>query len=102
MSSFDGEIPSYDFDADAKAIASRKADEIEREADLRYVMAHERGRRFVYAHLEWCGMFRSSFAEGTREDTDFREGTRNSALRLFAELRQTLPELTKRMLEENL
>jgi hypothetical protein len=77
-----------------RAIALQLAD------DLRLVMSQQGGRRFVWRYLDRAGLWRSSFT-GDREGTDFREGMRNVALMLWADLQKACPEYLLRMQEEN-
>lgn len=70
------------------------------EDDVRLIMSHQSGRRFVWRYLDRVGMWRSSFT-GDRQGTDFREGMRNAALMLWADLQKACPELLLRMQEEN-
>lgn len=61
---------------------NRKATEKD---DLIWLMEQVRGRRVLWSILEEAGLFRSSFT-GTTNETFFREGERNVALKLQAKL----------------
>ncbi len=69
------------------------------EDNLRITMSSFGGRQLIYTLLERDGLWRSSFT-GDRQGTDFREGMRNSALMLWADLKQACPDLMLRMQEE--
>lgn len=67
--------------------------------DLKFVMGHKQGRRFVWRQLHSYGVFRSSFS------TDpvvmaFNEGGRNHGLKLIAEIHQHCPERYAEMMKE--
>lgn len=87
---------------DARAAAAEKARllMLEFDEDLRTVMASPQGRRFIWRLIDRAGMWRSSWTE-RREGTDFREGERNTALRLWADLQRACPESLLRMQKEN-
>lgn len=74
--------------------------QLQLEDDIRLIMSHPSGRRFVWRYLDRAGMWRSSFT-GDRQGTDFREGMRNVALMLWADLQKACPELLRQMQEEN-
>lgn len=74
--------------------------QLENDEDLRVIMGTQHGRRWMWRHLDRCGMWRASFVEN-REGTDFREGERNTALRLWADLQRACPETLLRMQKEN-
>lgn len=59
------------------------------------------GRLFMWDLLTAAGLWRSSYLGGDREDTFFREGERNVALRIMAQLREHCPTLALKMQEEN-
>lgn len=96
------------FDLDRQQEAKAQADDaarLQRQIevdDLKFVMGHRQGRRFVWRQLESYGVFRSSFS------TDpvvmaFNEGGRNLGLKLIAEIHQHCPdryaEMTKEQIE---
>jgi hypothetical protein len=58
------------------------------------------GRRLIWDLLIAAGFWRSSYAT-KREDTDFREGERNVALRVWANVMRACPALAHKMQEEN-
>jgi len=71
-------------EAQAKRLReNRRATERE---DLIWLMERAQGRRVLWSILEDAGLLRSSFA-GTTNETFFREGERNVALKLQAKLR---------------
>lgn len=91
------------FDADEQRASIKEKQrefQLQIEDDLRLIMGHQGGRRFVWRYLDKMGMWRSSFT-GDRQGTDFREGMRNVALMLWADLQKACPELLLRMQEEN-
>lgn len=66
----------------------KRKDEIRRERemnDLRFVMGHEQGRRFVWRLLTITGITRSSF-ETNALSMAMKEGQRNVGLTLTAEI----------------
>jgi len=70
--------------------------------DVKIVMSTENGRRFLWRHLVESGIYVCSYTPGQQSDhTAFREGQRNSGLRLMEELQQASPELFLTMMEEN-
>lgn len=90
-----------DGDAQRESLTELLADIQRRnDNDLLIVMSAEPGRRFVWNLIDRGGMWRPSFVEN-REGTDFREGERNTALRLWADLQRVCPELLLRMQKEN-
>lgn len=93
--------PIFSADETRETLAEKqRAIQLEFDDDLRLVMGHERGRRFMWRQLDRAGMWRSSFVED-RNGTDFREGMRNTALMLWSDLQRACPQLMLRMQEEN-
>lgn len=91
----------FQADEDRHALAEKQRElQLQLEDDIRLVMSHQSGRRFVWRYLDRAGMWRSSFT-GDRQGTDFREGMRNVALMLWADLQKACPELLRTMQEEN-
>lgn len=94
----------FDIDSALQAEEDRavlaKFEEAQKEADLSAVLETPAGRRVLWSILAAGGLFRSSYAD-RREDTYFREGERNLALRLWANCQSANRELALRMLEEN-
>lgn len=64
--------------------------EDQKENDLRYVLASDQGKRFIWGLLEACGIFKSSFTGSS--ETYFLEGQRNIGLKLLADVMKTDPE----------
>lgn len=93
--------PIFQADEARHALTEKQREyQLQTEDDLRLVMSQQGGRRFVWRYLDRMGMWRSSFT-GDRQGTDFREGMRNIALMLWADLIKACPELLLRMQEEN-
>lgn len=68
--------------------------------DLRFVMASDKGRRFVHGLIEFCGPFRSAFStNGSQEN--FNLGQQNVGLKLFADIEAACPEKYLVMMEES-
>jgi hypothetical protein len=84
----------------ARAEAKRLREQYENQLDTDYlnVMQTEAGRRIVWDVI--APIWRISFT-ATRNDTDFREGERNVALRVWARLLRVTPKLAHKLLEEN-
>lgn len=92
------------FDAgDATAVAARAerlaARQERRAAGLRYVLAERRGRDWLWALLEDCRIFESSFTGDPT--TFFHEGTRNVGLKLLTAIAETAPEALVTLMTEN-
>lgn len=83
-----------------QADTARRAKTNQQADDLRFVMSHVSGRRFVWELLDFAGMWRPSFT-ADRLSTDFNEGSRNVALMLWGKLQHECPEQLLRMQEEN-
>jgi len=82
----------------AEYIVRMKRDAAQREKDFVSVLSTFEGRRLIWSLC--APIWRISYT-GTRGDTDFREGERNVALRIWAELLQHCPTLAHKMQEEN-
>lgn len=67
--------------------------------DLRWLMGHKQGRRFVTRLLDKAGVYRTSFTGNS--ETFFREGMRNLGLFVLGEVMEVTPENFAKMLEEN-
>lgn len=93
------------FDIPAQEIAREEAARIRKhlskqnDDDLREIMNTYLGRRWIYQLLDFAGMWRTSYT-GNREDTFFREGSRNVALRVWDQLERVCPTLAHKMCEE--
>lgn len=77
---------------------------LEREArqiveDLRWLMGHKPGRRFVRRLLERTGVYRTSF-NTSGSVMAFNEGQRNVGLGLVAEIQEHAPDSFLLMLKE--
>lgn len=71
-------------------------------SDVKVVMSTEAGRRFLFRQLVSAGIYVCSYHAGqSSEHTAFKEGNRNSGLRLMSELQQASPGLFIKMQEEN-
>jgi hypothetical protein len=66
--------------------------------DLKWLMAHKQGRRFVQRLLEKAGVYRTSFTGNS--ETFFREGMRNIGLFVLSEVMEVTPEQFALMLKE--
>lgn len=96
---------SVDETMDIEAIEARRIEaakqraqyENQLDADYTWLMQSHHGRRMFWDLL--APMWRSSYT-GSREDTDFREGERNVALRVWARLTRACPALAHKMFEE--
>lgn len=85
------------FDLDDEALPSPIAEErelrrLEDETDLKWLLDHPRGRRFMRRHLERTGVFRTSFS-GDALSTAFREGERNIGLMLLHSIATAAPAM---------
>lgn len=71
------------------------------EADLKWLMADPRGRRFARRLLSWAGVWRLSFASD-QATTAFNEGQRNIGLKLMDSINAISPSrLADVMAEED-
>lgn len=66
--------------------------------DLKWLMGHKQGRRFVTRLLDKAGVYRTSFTGNS--ETFFREGQRNLGLFVLMEVMEVAPEQFAKMLEE--
>lgn len=76
----------------AKLLAQQQAED-----DMRWLMADERGRRLVW---EWLGGLFHTTHTGEALSSAFREGERNAALKLHAQVMTHAPAQFVRMLAE--
>lgn len=83
---------------DRASLRARMAAEQARN-DLQSVMGSEAGRRFMWALLGDCGMYRASF-NNSGSITAFNEGQRDIGLRLVARITQECPEQYLAMQDE--
>ena len=72
----------------------------QREADFRWLLEQQQGRRFLWRLFQQCGVDRPSHTGNS--ETFYREGQRSVALNLAAEAKALAPDSYKRMLIENL
>ena len=66
--------------------------------DIRWLMGHKQGRRFVMRLLEKAGIYRTSFTGNS--ETFFREGMRNLGLFVLSEVMEVTPDQFALMLKE--
>ena len=67
-----------------------KLNEDQKHNDLKWILATEQGRRFVWRLLETTGIFKSSFTGSS--ETYFLEGQRNVGLKLLADVMECEPQ----------
>ena len=95
-------LDTFDLDAQEArreaAVEQQKQAAVQLETDFINVMNTRAGRNVIWSLLG--PMWRSSYTE-SRDDTYFREGERNVALRVWAQLQAACPTLAHKMLEEN-
>ena len=102
----DGHDPLVDT-SDATQVAARartlKQREKQAKADFKFIMSDARGRRHVWALLERCGVYRSSYVrgEGTLAGMSFAEGERNIGLELLDRCLREVPDGYSIMVKEN-
>lgn len=70
----------------------------ESDDSLRVVLQTKEGRRYLYELLDFCGMHRGSFTGNS--ETFYREGMRNVALKIFADVGRVDPEAYLKMIQE--
>jgi hypothetical protein len=85
----------------AREAAQKKREREENQLDTDYlnVLQTNAGQRLFIDLIK--PLWRSSYS-GAREDTDFREGERNVALRVWARLARVAPTLAPKIIEEAL
>lgn len=86
--------------AKAEEKAQKRVAQLKKEADFKWLMSDERGRRIVWGFLAEAGVFKSSFNTNSMQMA-FNEGKRNYGLHTLTELHEICPELYPVMLEEN-
>lgn len=79
-----------------QALERERRKEVE---DLKWLMAHKPGRRFMWRLLEMAGVYRTSF-NNSGSVTAFNEGQRNVGLRYVAEIQEHAPDQYLAMLKE--
>jgi hypothetical protein len=62
------------------------------------VMSTQEGRRYIKELIEYCGVFKTSYAVDNR--IYYNEGIRNVGLKLIADINESCPELYVMMMEE--
>lgn len=77
-------------------LAEARRKEVE---DIKWLMAHKAGRRFMWRVLEKAGVYRSSF-NNSGSITAFNEGQRNIGLMLVAEIQDVTPDQYLAMIKE--
>lgn len=86
-------------DADPQVAAREELAKRQEEADTKWLMASEAGRRTVWWLLEEAGVFRTSMTADNW--TFFNEGQRNLGLKLLARVQEHCPDEYARMTKEN-
>lgn len=80
--------------------AREAAEELRRQVeDLKWLMAHKPGRRFMWRLLAMAGVYRTSF-NTSGSVTAFNEGKRNVGLTYVAEIQEHVPDSYLTMLKE--
>lgn len=82
---------------------ARKKDKLDRHqemADMKFLMAQESGRRFLWRLLRICRMNRISFDGGSSEWTAFNEGHRNVGNQILPDMIEANPEAYIQMLRD--
>lgn len=69
------------------------------DADLKYLLSTDQGRRFLWSTLEMCGVYKSSFTGSSQ--TFFLEGQRNIGLKLLADIMRVDPESYIKMYKQS-
>lgn len=68
--------------------------------DLRFLLSTPQGRRYLWRHLDWCGLYRSP--EDSRGDVTQRNiGAQNVARKVLAEIVEADPRSWLLMQQEN-
>lgn len=91
--------------ADPNAVKARKKSARMREriaaADLQWIMGDPRGRRWMWQHLGDTHVFHTSFRHGEPvESAVFRDGERNTGVKLLDRLHRICPDLYATMMRE--
>lgn len=73
---------------------------LQEQADYRWLLSSEQGRRIASDLLSFCGLLRPSF-DGTELGTVFAEGRRSVGLALHQQLQAHAPDLLELMHREN-
>lgn len=86
-------------EAEAEELLAREARRREVE-DLRWLMAHAQGRRFIWRLLDRAGIYRTSF-NSSGSVMAMNEGRREMGLFVLAEITEAAPESFLKLLREN-
>lgn len=90
---------AHDRNAEGNALAQSTSRRAEVE-DVKWLMGHKQGRRFVMRLLDKAGVYRTSFT-GHNSETFFREGMRNLGLFVLGEVMEVTAEQFAIMLKEH-
>lgn len=88
---------AHERNAESDALTQNASRKIEVE-DVKWLMAHKQGRRFVTRLLDKAGVYRTSFTGNS--ETFFREGQRNLGLFVLSEVMEVTPDQHAQMLKE--
>lgn len=66
---------------------------------LKVVLSSKEGRKYLYDLIDFCGMHRGGFTSNGSE-TFFKEGMRNVALKIFADIGRIDPDAYMKMIQE--
>jgi hypothetical protein len=84
---------------DTASVDDARQEQLEAEADLRWLITEFRGRRVLRRLLESTGVFRSTFT-GEAIGAAFNEGRRNVGLQIVADIARTAPAVLGSILTE--
>jgi len=84
---------------DHASVEDTRQQQLEAEADLRWLITEFRGRRFLRRLLDDTGVFRSTFT-GEAIGAAFNEGRRNIGLQIVADVARTAPAALGSILTE--
>lgn len=87
-----------DPDQVAKARKKEKYKDEDYSDDLRKVLRTEEGRRVFWRLLEWCGVYRSTWAPG--QEIYFKAAKRDVGLKIITDMESADPRLYAEMLLE--
>lgn len=83
----------------AKARKRQRIEQQKHDADFRWLMADERGRRLVWGWLNAANIFATSM-RATPELTAFEEGQRNRGLALMSDITRLCSAMYQKMVAE--
>jgi len=69
------------------------------DADLRFLLSTDQGRRYIWRVLEVCGIYKSSFTGSS--ETFFLEGQRNVGLKLLSDIMRVDPDSYIKMYKQS-